>query len=151
MVQRLVRLSLVLMLVAGCSVRAPGPRAAFEMPPDDPLRDSAAAESLWQSAGDARASGDLAAAARYLERALGMAPDSSWLYRELAELRLYQGDPATAEGLARRALRLAPDRPGYRSALWELIATARDRQGDEAGARRARQEAGLLWDRASGS
>lgn len=139
MVPRLVQVVLLAVLAVGCATRAPDFAPPLSVPVADPLLASAAAESLWRAATEARTRGDLPAAARYLERASGVAPDSSWLYREMAELRLYQDDPVTAEGLARRALRLAPDDPGYRSALWELIATARARRGDEAGADAARE------------
>lgn len=148
MAERLVRLILVLAFVAGCSVRPPE-QPAFGVPAGDSLLDSPA-RSLWDSAVAARERNELAAADRYLERALTLAPDSSWLYRELAELRLRQGDAAAAEGLAQKALRHAPQgQPGYQSALWRLVATARARRGDEAGAERARMEAEMFWRRES--
>lgn len=145
MVERLVRLILLAMLVSACSVRPPA-QPVFEMPSRDPLRDSPA-EWLWQSGVAAREQNQLAAAGRYFERALEVVPDSSWLYREMAELRLRTGDAAAAEGLARKALRYAPADPAYQAALWQLVATARQRQGDEVGAGQARREAGLLWQR----
>jgi predicted Zn-dependent protease len=148
MVQRLVRLIGVLCLVglAACSARPPAVVLPMAMPAEDPLRGSAA-ESLWQQAVTARENNQLAAAGRYLERALYMQPESSWLYRELAELRLREGDPQSAEVMAQRALRLAPKRPAYQAALWQLVATARTRQGNEAGADRARLEAEMLMRR----
>mgnify|MGYP003143590121 CR=1 FL=1 len=88
--------------------------------------------------------GQTSAAERYLERALNIAPDSSWLYKELAGLRLSEGDPRGAEGFALKALRLAPDHDDYRAGLWDLVATARDRQGDKSGARQARSKAAAL-------
>jgi len=138
-------LLLALMLLAGCAGRAPEVSEPMAMPINDPLRGSAA-ESLWQQAVTAREQNQLALAGRYLERALMMEPESSWLYRELAELRLREGDPQTAEVMVQRALRLAPPRPVYQSSLWHLLATARMRQGNEAGAERARLEA-QMWMR----
>ena len=148
MVQRLVRLTLLSawLVLAACAARMTDPSVPMSMPADDPLRGSAA-ETLWQQAVTAREQNQLSAAGRYLERALYMQPESSWLYRELAELRLREGDPQTAEVMAQRALRLAPRRPAYQSALWQLVATARARQGDEAGAQRARLEAEMLMRR----
>ena len=148
MVQRLVRLILLsaLLLLAACAARMADPLAPMSMPPEDPLKDSAA-ETLWQQAVTAREQNQLSAAGRYLERALYMQPESSWLYRELAELRLREGDPQSAEVMAQRALRLAPRRPAYQAALWQLIATARARQGDDSGAERARLEAEMLMRR----
>jgi predicted Zn-dependent protease len=145
MVQGFVRLILLACLagLAACASRGPEVVVPMEMPPGDPLRGSAA-ESLWQQAVLARENNQLGAAGRYLERALYMQPESSWLYRELAELRLREGDPQSAEVMAQRALRLAPRRPAYQAALWHLVATARMRQGDEVGAERARREAEML-------
>lgn len=148
MVSGLVRLIMLvgLLVAAGCATSPPPDSGAVVMSEDDPLATSAA-RTLWQQALQARADNQLAAASRLLERALYMEPDSSWLYRELAELRLREGDPHSAEVLAQRALRLAPERPAYQAALWELIATARLRQQDTSGAERARREAQLLWRR----
>lgn len=149
MAQRLVRLVFMIVLASmcaafvGCAARAPE-AISFELPKQDSLNDSPA-KSLWQSGVTARENSNLAAASRYFERALNLAPDSSWLYRELAELRLRQGDDAAAEGLARKALRYAPSDPAYQSVLWELVATARQRQGNEEGAESASREAEMLW------
>lgn len=142
MVKGFVRLIVCALLVTACSTRPTAP-PVFDMPAQDPLRDSPA-EWLWQSGVSARDDNDLAAAGRYFERALEVVPDSSWLYRELAELRLRQGDPRAAEGLARKALRHAPADPAYQAALWQLIAMTRQRQGDVAGAEQARSEAEML-------
>lgn len=131
------------MSLAACAVTSGDKMVPMEMPPGDPLKGSAA-ESLWEMAVTAREQSNLAAAGRYLERALYMEPESSWLYRELAELRLREGDPQSAEVMIQRALRLAPRSPVYQAALWQLLATARMRQGDEEGAERARLEADML-------
>jgi predicted Zn-dependent protease len=148
MVQGAVRLIVLLgvLSLAACAVKPGDMLAPMEMPPGDPLRGSPA-ESLWQMAVTAREQNNLGAAGRYLERALYMQPESSWLYRELAELRLREDDPQSAEVMVQRALRLAPPRPAYRAALWQLLATARMRQGDEQGASRARLEADMLMRR----
>ncbi|MEE4251942.1 MAG: tetratricopeptide repeat protein [Alcanivoracaceae bacterium] len=145
MVQRVVRLIVMIavMSLASCAVTPGDMSMPMEMPPGDPLNGSAA-ESLWQMAVAAREQNNLAAAGRYLERALYLQPESSWLYRELAELRLREDDPQSAEVMIQRALRLAPPRPTYQAALWQLLATARMRQGDEQGAERARLEAEML-------
>ena len=143
MVQRLVRLMVLAVLVTGCAT-TPTPPPAFDMPKQDALRGSPA-EWLWKSGVEAREKNDLAAAGRYFERALELVPDSSWLYREMAELRMRQGDDRAAEGLAKKALRFAPRDPAYEGALWQLISTARLRQGDEMGAANARMEAEMLW------
>src|SRR5690606_19272411 len=99
-------LALVALLLSGCTTM-PTAEAPHAPGTADTELAGSPAQPLLVRAGQAREQGPLAAAGRYLERALTMAPDSSWLYRELALLRLQEGDPAAAEGLARRALRLA--------------------------------------------
>lgn len=136
-------LFLIVLLVSGCSVTPPAEQTQAPVSADTELAGSPAM-SLLQRAGEAREQGRTAAAGRYLERALTMAPDSSWLYRELALLRLEEGDPAAAEGLARRALRLAPDNDAYRADLWELVAAARAELNDPDGAEAAREQAETL-------
>jgi predicted Zn-dependent protease len=143
MVQGSVRLILLLSLLAGCATRGPDISGPLTMPESDPLNGSPAM-SLLDQAEQSRERGELASAGRYLERALNLAPGSSWLYRELALLRMQQGDARAAEGFARRALHQAPDDNVYRAALYELLATALARQSDDAGARDARQQAAVL-------
>lgn len=146
MVQGLVRL-IVLALVAwlaGCSTAPSGPPPELAMPVDDPLAGSPAM-SLVREAEAALQQGRPADAGEKLERALAMVPDSSWLYRLLAEQRLRRDDAAGAEGFARRALRHAPrEQPHYRAALRELLATALARQGQQAAAELAREKARTL-------
>lgn len=110
------------------------------------IPDSSPAHSLLASARNARSRGDTGAAGRYLERALSMAGagEATVLYRELADLRLAEDKPRDAEGLALRALREAPDNPEWRAGLWELLATARQRQGNAEGSAAARAEADRL-------
>ncbi|MED5388915.1 MAG: tetratricopeptide repeat protein [Pseudomonadota bacterium] len=139
-IHKLVRLVLISAVLAGCAVRPPVEEPAEPMTASQELEGSPAL-GLLSRAEQARQDGRTAAAERYLERALGIAPDSSWLYKELAGLRLSEGDPRGAEGFALKALRLAPDHDAYRAGLWELVATARDRQGDKSGARQARDNA----------
>jgi predicted Zn-dependent protease len=62
------------------------------------------------------------------------------LYR-LAQVRLAQGDAPQAEEFARRALTYANGRPDLQSGLWDVIAQAKTKQGDAAGAALARQKA----------
>ncbi|MEQ3725209.1 tetratricopeptide repeat protein [Alcanivorax sp.] len=143
--QRLVRLILVCAVMAGCAVKPVMDEPQQPMTASQELGGSPAL-SLLASAEQARQQGDSSRAERYLERALNIAPDSSWLYKELADLRLTEGDARGAEGFALKALRLAPDHPAYQAGLWELVATARERQGDAAGAKTARERAATLRD-----
>ena len=101
MVQGLVRLTLLaVLLLSGCAVTPPAEKAE-PVTADTELQGSPAM-ALLSRAEQARAQGETGAASRYLERALTMAPNSSWLYRELALLRLEEGDGHAAEGFAQR-------------------------------------------------
>ncbi|WP_183168009.1 tetratricopeptide repeat protein [Azomonas macrocytogenes] len=86
--------------------------------------------------------GDLNGAASSLERAQRIAPREPQVLYRLAQVRLDQGDAAQAEQLSRRALSYSAGRPALQANLWELIAKAREKQGDAAGAAQARQRAG---------
>lgn len=97
--------------------------------------------ALLTSAQQLQSSGDLNGAASSLERAQRIAPREPQVLYRLAELRLAQGDAAQAEQVARRALTYATDRPALQASLWNLIAQARERQGDPAGAAQARERA----------
>ncbi len=97
--------------------------------------------ALLTSAQQLQSSGDLNSAASSLERAQRIAPREPQVLYRLAELRLAQGDAAQAEQVARRALTYAADRPALQASLWNLIAQARERQGDPAGAAQARERA----------
>ena len=76
-----------------------------------------------------------------LERALRIAPREPQVLYRLAQVRLDQGDAGQAEQLARRGLSYASGRPTLQAGLWELVAQARERQGDASGAADARQRA----------
>lgn len=97
--------------------------------------------ALLTSAQQMERSGNLTGASASLERAQRIAPREPQVLYRLAEVRLAQGDPAQAEQLARRGLSYAGGRPALQASLWELIARAREQQGDAAGAAQARQRA----------
>lgn len=97
--------------------------------------------ALLTSAQQLQGSGDLDGASSSLERAQRIAPREPQVLYRLAEVRLAQGDAAQAEQLARRGLTYANGRPALQAGLWGLIAQARERQGDAAGAAQARERA----------
>ncbi|MFA5678752.1 MAG: tetratricopeptide repeat protein [Pseudomonas sp.] len=97
--------------------------------------------ALLTSARQQENGGDLNSASASLERALRIAPREPQVLYRLAQVRLDQGDAAQAEQLARRGLSYASGRPALQAGLWELVAQARERQGDSAGAATARQRA----------
>ena len=97
--------------------------------------------ALLTTAQQQQASGDLNGASSSLERAQRVAPREPQVLYRLAEVRMAQGDAAQAEQFARRGLTFASGRPDLQASLWGLIAQARDKKGDAAGAALARQKA----------
>lgn len=97
--------------------------------------------ALLTTAQQQQGGGDLNGAASSLERAQRIAPREPQVLFRLAQVRLAQGDAVQAEQLSRRALSYASGRPALQASLWELIAQARERQGNAAGAAEARQRA----------
>ncbi|MCY1204625.1 hypothetical protein D9M68_240960 [compost metagenome] len=97
--------------------------------------------ALLTTAQQQQGGGDLNGAAASLERAQRIAPREPQVLYRLAEVRMAQGDAAQAEQFARRALTYANGRPALQASLWDLIARARDRQGDPSGAALAREKA----------
>ncbi|MDI2143977.1 MULTISPECIES: tetratricopeptide repeat protein [unclassified Pseudomonas] len=97
--------------------------------------------ALLSTAQQQQAGGDLNGASSSLERAQRVAPREPQVLYRLAQVRMAQGDAPQAEQTARRALTMANGRPDLQASLWELIAQAREKQGDSAGAALARQKA----------
>jgi hypothetical protein len=97
--------------------------------------------ALLTTAQQQQAGGDLNGASSSLERAQRVAPREPQVLYRLAQVRMAQGDAPQAEQFARRGLTLANGRPALQANLWELIAQAREKQGDSAGAALARQKA----------
>jgi len=97
--------------------------------------------ALLTTAQQQQAGGDLNGASSSLERAQRVAPREPQVLYRLAQVRMAQGDAAQAEQFARRGLTMANGRPDLQASLWGLIAQAREKQGDAAGAAQARQKA----------
>lgn len=102
-----------------------------------------AVKGLISAADGALVRGDVELAAVNLERAQRLAPQSTVVYQRLAAVRLRQKRPAEAEQLARKALAYSSS-PAQQAALWQLIATARQTQGQHAQAQEARAKAAAL-------
>lgn len=104
-----------------------------------PLDDAVAA--LLTTAQQQKEAGNLNEAAASAERAQRIAPSEPRVLYMLSVIRLQQGDAEVAEQLARRALSYTADsQTELRSNLWEVVAQARDKQGDQAGADQARKQ-----------
>jgi tetratricopeptide (TPR) repeat protein len=109
-----------------------------------------AVKGLLAAANSALARGDVELASVNLERAQRLAPQSATVYQKLAGTRLRQKRPAEAEQLARKALAYAGT-PAQQAALWQLIANARQMQGQHAQAREAQARATALQTGAPGT
>lgn len=76
------------------------------------------------------------AAGASLERALRIEPRNAWLWHELAQLRLAQGQYAQAITLAQKSISFGRERR-LQALNWRLIGNARVAQGDSSGAEQA--------------
>jgi len=72
-----------------------------------------------------------------LERALRIEPRNAWLWHELAQLRLAQGQYAQAITLAQKSTSFAGRERRLQALNWRVIGNARVAQGDSAGAEQA--------------
>ena len=93
--------------------------------------------ALLDSAQSAAQSGQLHTAEAQLERALRIEPRNAVLWHYMAKLRLHQSRLPEAIGLAAKSNTLAGQNRTLRADNWRIIAHARQRSGDEKGARAA--------------
>lgn len=100
--------------------------------------------SLLDQADALRVAGDLNAASSRLERALRIAPEEAEVYYQLARVRLEQGGVQESVSIATQGVELAGSDNALKRDLFTLIATAKDRLGDAAGATQARVRARAL-------
>jgi predicted Zn-dependent protease len=83
------------------------------------------------------AAGQREAAGASLERALRIEPRNAWLWQELAQLRLTQGQYAQAISLAQKSISFAGRERRLLALDWRMIGNARVAQGNSAGAEQA--------------
>jgi predicted Zn-dependent protease len=84
------------------------------------------------------------AAGSSLERALRIEPRNAWLWHELAQLRVTQGQYAQAISLAQKSNSFAGRDRRLQALNWRVIGNARVGQGNSAGAEQAFKLAGEL-------
>jgi len=77
------------------------------------------------------------AAGASLERALRIEPRNAWLWHELAQLRLAQGQYAQAISLAQKSSSFAGRERRLQALNWRVIGDARVAQGNPSGAEQA--------------
>ncbi|MFD2110350.1 tetratricopeptide repeat protein [Thiorhodococcus fuscus] len=100
-----------------------------------------AARALADQAEQQRQAGDYAGAAASLERSLRIAPREAYLWNRLARVRMEQGQAVQAGNLASRSNDLAGGDSDVKRDNWRMIAEAKRRAGDAAGASAAEQRA----------
>jgi predicted Zn-dependent protease len=77
------------------------------------------------------------AAGASLERGLRIEPRNAWLWHELAQLRLTEGQYAQAISLAKKSTSFAAQDRRLLAMNWKVIGNARVAQGNSAGAEEA--------------
>lgn len=100
--------------------------------------------SLLERAQRDSAAGNREAAGLALERAQRIEPRNPWLWHELAQLRLTQGQYAQAITLARKSTSFAGQNRALKALNWKVIGDARVAQGDPMGAEQAYKQADAL-------
>ena len=88
--------------------------------------------------------GQREAAGASLERALRIEPRNAWLWHELAQLRLTQGQYAQAISLAQKSISFAGRERRLQALNWRVIGNARVAQGNPPGAEQALKHAAEL-------
>jgi predicted Zn-dependent protease len=140
-----------LLLLAGCAgvatkpstpptpsgTQQPGEGAIIEPVPKSAMSGNRAVIALLDRAQTDNESGQREAAGASLERALRIEPRNPWLWLELAQVRLAQGQYAQAITLARKSNSFAGRQPRVQAENWQVIGQARVAQGDSAGAEQA--------------
>jgi predicted Zn-dependent protease len=136
-------------LLAGCAAVAPPSAPAAGAAPSQPPGSAAvpvkpvpnssmsgnkAVIALLDQAQIDNGAGHRASADSSLERALRIEPRNPWLWHQLAQLRMDQGQYAQAVTLARKSNSFAGNRNGVLAANWQVIGQARVALGDPAGA-----------------
>ena len=143
----------LLLLLAGCASVTTQPSATSTMPdaipqqsgggvivepvPGAVMSGNPAVIALLDRARLDTESGQREAAGASLERGLRIEPRNAWLWLELAQLRLAQGQYAQAIALARKSISFAGRERRLLALDWRVIGNARVAQGNAAAAERA--------------
>ncbi|MDD5057587.1 MAG: tetratricopeptide repeat protein [Sideroxydans sp.] len=117
------------------------PPATVEPVPKPVMSGNPAVVALLDRAQLDTAAGRPEAAGASLERGLRIEPRNPWLWQELAQLRLSQGQYAQAISLAQKSMSFAAQERSLQVLDWRVIANARVAQGNSAEAEQAFQRA----------
>lgn len=108
------------------------------------MQTSPAVLKLLEQARGATLSGDLPRAEALLERSIRIESGNPVLWHYLAKIRLQQDRVNEAAGLAQKSNALAKGDKSLQADNWRIIAHARNRNGDIAGAREAQDHVDAL-------
>lgn len=127
-------------------IELPGPRPLepYSEPllvPKDKRASNPAVVALVNDAQAKSRLGKYDTAAVQLERALRIDPRNAQIWSQLASVRLHQERYQSAESMARKSNALAGSNHQLKARNWRLIANARQRNGDRAGAQEATERA----------
>jgi predicted Zn-dependent protease len=117
--------------------RQPGESIVVVPEPKPVMSGNRAVIALLDRAQRDNDAGRRGAADTSLERALRIEPRNPWLWHELAQLRLTQGQYAQAISLAKKSNSFAGHERHLQALNWRLIGNALVAQGDTAGAEQA--------------
>ncbi len=117
-------------------LQQPGTTETFVIEPVQraSMSENRAVVSLLEQAQSESDAGRHEAAGASLERALRIEPRNPWLWTELAQVRLAEGQYAQAVTLARKSNSFSGGRHRVQAENWQLIGKARVAQGDSTGA-----------------
>ena len=136
----------LLLLLAGCAgvTTKPSAESAAQAQPQVVMSENRAVITLLDLAHTDNEAGRHDAAGASLERALRIEPRNPWLWHELAQLRLTQGQYEQAISLARKSNSFAGQDRRVQALNWHAISDARVAQGDTSGAEQALKQAAEL-------
>jgi predicted Zn-dependent protease len=122
----------------------PGEAIVIEPAPKSVMSGNPAVVALLDRSRIDTAAGQREAAGASLERALRIEPRNAWLWNELAQLRLTQGQYVQAITLAQKSSSFAGRERRLQAMNWKVIGNARVAQGNSAGAEQAFKRAADL-------
>jgi tetratricopeptide (TPR) repeat protein len=131
----------LLLLLAGCAgVTQPSAESAAPAAQEQPapvMSENRAVIALLDLARTDNEAGRREAAGASLERALRIEPRNPWLWHQLSQVRLTQGQYEQAISLARKSNSFAGHQLRVQAENWQVIGKARVAQGDSTGAEQA--------------
>jgi tetratricopeptide (TPR) repeat protein len=136
----------LLLILAGCAgvTTQPSAESAAQAQPEPVKSENRAVIALLDLARTDNEAGKREAAGASLERALRIEPRNPWLWHELAQLRLTQGQYEQSISLARKSNSFAGQDRRLQALNWRTISDARIAQGDLSGAEQALKQAAEL-------